>query len=79
MLSLITGLGRKPALSARCFLLGVPCLVVLSIGCPSSVPIAAAGELDGRGLSCVGVKASAEDLYYGFVFSNGRVKALSII
>jgi hypothetical protein len=79
MLSLVTGLGRNPALSARCFLLGVPCLVVLSIGYPSSVPVAAAGELDGRGLSCVGVKASAEDLYYGFVFANGRVKALSII
>ena len=69
MLSLVTGLGRKPFISARCFLLGVPCLVVLSIGYPSSVPIAVAGELDGRGLSCVGVKASAEDLYYGVVFA----------
>ena len=38
-----------------------------------------AGQLDGQGLICVGVKAPGEDLFYGFVFDNGRVKALSIL
>lgn len=38
-----------------------------------------AGELDGQGLICVGVKTPGEDLFYGFVFDNGRVKALSIM
>jgi len=38
-----------------------------------------AGQLDGQGLVCVGVKAPGEDLFYGFVFDSGRVKALSIL
>ncbi len=79
MISLVTSSGCKTTLSVRCCFLGVLCLVVFGIGYPSPGPIAAAGELDGRGLSCVGVKGSTEDLYYGFVFANGRVKALSII
>ena len=32
-----------------------------------------AGQLDGQGLICVGLKAPGEDLFYGFVFDNGRV------
>ena len=79
MISLVISLGRETTLSARCCRLGVLCLVVFGIGYPSPGPIAAAGELDGRGLSCVGVKGSTEDLYYGFVFAKGRVKALSIV
>lgn len=79
-LSLGGSLGRKTLLSTKLFVVGVPCLIIFSIGSPAWMPIAGAGELDGQGLSCVGVKGSTkEDLYYGFVFINGRVKALSIV
>ena len=51
-------------------------VLVLGFTCPTYVQ---AGQLDGQGLVCVGVKAPGEDLFYGFVFNNGRVKALSIV
>ena len=38
-----------------------------------------AEEVDGQGLVCVGVMNPGADLHYGFIFYNGRVKALSII
>lgn|GEM_PF-3345654 len=79
MLLLVSRLGAKTTLSVECFSLSIACLVVFSIGSPYSFPGAVAGELDGKGLSCVGVTGSTEDLYYGFVFKNGRVKALSIV
>ena len=75
MFSLAT---RSVSLSSRVFLLGLSCLVIFTIGSGYSVSIAG-GELDGKGLSCVGVKGPSEDLFYGFVFENGRVKALSIV
>jgi len=76
MLSLLSVFTYKTTLLARLFLLGIPCLVMGSL---SSMSIAVSGELDGRGLSCVGVGGPAEDLFYGFVFANDRVKALSIV
>ena len=38
-----------------------------------------AGELDGQGVVCVSMKKQGEDLFYGFIFNNGKVKALTIV
>ena len=44
----------------------------LFIGCP-----VAASNVDGESFLCVGVQGSGEDLFYGIIFDNGKVKTLS--
>lgn len=37
------------------------------------------GEIDGQGIVCVSMKKQGEDLFYGFIFNDGKVKALTIV
>ena len=36
-----------------------------------------ASHMDGEGFFCVGVQGSGEDLFYGIIFDDGKVKTLS--
>ena len=37
----------------------------------------AASDMDGKGFLCVGVQGSGEDLFYGIIFDDGKVKTLA--
>ena len=49
--------------------------LVFLIGCTALQ----AAEMDGEGFFCVGVQGSGEDLFYGIIFYEGKVKMLSFV